>query len=127
MAIVHFALAVRDVRRAARFFELALRWKPIDRPGNIALASAWLEIAPGQEVHLLEIADYSPSPFEREYGRHIAVSIPRVEFAMMKERLREHGAEVFEAMRATPFDRFFFRDLDGYVFEVLETERVPET
>jgi catechol 2,3-dioxygenase-like lactoylglutathione lyase family enzyme len=126
MAIVHFALAVRDVRRAARFFESTLLWKPIDRPGNIALASAWLEIAPGQEVHLLEVADYSPSPFEREYGRHIAVSIPRAQFPMLKQRLQEHGAEVYAAARATPFDRFFFRDGDGYVFEVVEAERAPE-
>ena len=97
MAIVHFALAVRDVRRAARFFESTLLWQPIDRPDNIALASAWLEIAPGQEVHLLEVADYSPSPFEREYGRHIAVSAPKAQFPMLKQRLQDHGAEVFKA------------------------------
>ena len=127
MAIVHFALAVRDVRRAAQFFESTLRWRPIDRPGNIAMASAWLEIAPGQEVHLLEVADYSPSPFEREYGRHIAVSAPRAEFPMLKQRLQEHGAKVFAAARPTPFDRFFFRDGDGYMFEVVEAERAPET
>ena len=127
MAIVHFTLAVRDVRRAARFFESTLLWRPIDRPGNIALASAWLEIAPGQEVHLLEVAGYSPSPFEREYGRHIAVSAPKAEFPMLKQRLQEHGAQVFAAERATPFDRFFFRDGDGYVFEVVEAERAPET
>ena len=46
---------------------------------------------------------------------------------MLKQRLQEHGAEVFAAARATPFDRFFFRDGDGYVFEVVETERAPET
>jgi catechol 2,3-dioxygenase-like lactoylglutathione lyase family enzyme len=127
MAIVHLALAVRDVARAARFFEETLGWRPIDRPGNIATASAWLEIAPGQEVHLLEVADFAPSPFEREYGRHIAVSVPRARFPLLKRSLEQHGAEVFAAARATPFDRFFFRDGDGYVFEVVEAERVPET
>jgi catechol 2,3-dioxygenase-like lactoylglutathione lyase family enzyme len=127
MAIVHFALAVRDVGRSARFFEATLGWRPIGRPGNIAVGSAWLEIAPGQEVHLLEIADFAPSAFEREYGRHIAVSVPKARFPMLKERLAEHGAEVFAAARATPFDRFFFRDGDGYVFEVVEAERAPET
>jgi catechol 2,3-dioxygenase-like lactoylglutathione lyase family enzyme len=127
MAIVHFALPVRDVRRAVRFFEATLGWRPIDRPGNIAVASAWLEIAPGQEVHLLEIADFAPSPFEREYGRHIAVAVPGASFPLLKRRLEEHGAEVFAAERATPFERFFFRDGDGYVFEVVEAERSPET
>jgi catechol 2,3-dioxygenase-like lactoylglutathione lyase family enzyme len=127
MAIVHFALAVRDVRRAARFFEETMGWKAIDRPGNIAVASAWLAIAPGQEVHLLELADFEPTPFEREYGRHIAVSAPEAEFPALQERLREHGAEVFAAARPTPFNRFFFREGNGYVFEVVAVDRTPET
>ena len=99
MAIVHFALAVRDVRRAVCFFEATLGWRPIERPANIAVAAAWLEIAPGQEVHLLESPDFAPSPFEREYGRHIAVSAPEARFPVLKERLRDHGAEVFAATR----------------------------
>ncbi len=120
MAIVHIALATRDLGRSARFFEEALGWRAIDRPGNIAVPSAWLEIAPGQEVHLLEVADFEPSAFEREYGRHLAVSFPRSSFPQLKERLARLGAEVFEAERATPFARFFFRDPNGYVFEVVE-------
>jgi catechol 2,3-dioxygenase-like lactoylglutathione lyase family enzyme len=127
MAIAHLALAVRDVRRAARFFEATLGWRPIDRPGNIALAAAWLEIAPGQEVHLLELADFSPSPFEREYGRHVALSMPGASFPSLKRRLQEHGAEVIAATRPTPFERFFFRDPEGYVFEVVAAERTSET
>jgi catechol 2,3-dioxygenase-like lactoylglutathione lyase family enzyme len=127
MAIVHVALATRDLARSVRFFEEALGWRPIDRPGNIAVPSAWLEIAPGQEVHLLEIADFAPSAFEREYGRHLAVSFPGSSFPQLKERLARLGAEVFDAGRATPFARFFFRDPNGYVFEVVEAERAPET
>ena len=127
MAIVHFALAVRDVRRARAVLRIDAPLAA-DRPsGQHRAASAWLEIAPGQEIHLLEVADYSPSPFEREYGRHIAISAPKAQFPMLKQRLQEHGAEVFAAARATPFDRFFFRDGDGYVFEVVEAERAPET
>ena len=67
-----------------------------------------------------------PSPFEREYGRHIALSIPRADFAALKERLRQHGAEVIAADRPTPFERFFFRDPNGYVFEVIDLDRAPE-
>jgi catechol 2,3-dioxygenase-like lactoylglutathione lyase family enzyme len=127
MAIAHLALPVRDVRRAVRFFEEALGWRPIDRPGNIAVTAAWLEIAPGQQVHLLERPDFAPSPFEDEYGRHIAISVSVASLPILKQRLQAQGAEVFAAIRPTPFDRFFFRDGDGYVFEVVAAERASET
>jgi hypothetical protein len=53
------------------------RWQPLDRPSNIPFAAAWLKAGPGQELHLVEAPDFEPSAFEREYGRHIAVSYPR--------------------------------------------------
>jgi len=36
----------------------------------------------------------------------------------------ERGAELIEPIRATPFDRFFFREpVNGYVFEVVDEVR----
>ena len=119
MPIAHITLAVRDVREAARFFAETLGWRPIDRPNNIPMPAAWLEVAPGQELHLVEVADYAPSPFEREYGRHVAVAHPREDFAGLKERLQRHGARLIAPRRETAFERFFFADPDGYVFEVV--------
>ncbi len=126
MSIAHITLAVRDVRRASRFFAAALGWKPLDRPGNIALPAAWLDIAPGQELHLVEVADYTPTPFDREYGRHVAVIYPREGFAALKDRLVREGAELVAPLRETPFERFFFRDADGYVFEVIAEGAIRE-
>ena len=120
MAFAHLALPTRDLRSTARFFEATLGWQPIDRPNNIAIPAAWLAIGPGQEVHLLEMADYAPSPFEREYGRHLAVTYPGAGFNALQDRLRAEGAEVIAAERPTPFARFFFRTPDGYVIEVVE-------
>ena len=119
MGIVHITLAARDVRRTSQFFAAALGWRPLERPNNIAVAAAWLEIAPGQELHLVQVADFEPSPFEREYGRHIAITYPREGFAGLKTRLSEGGAEVIAPLRETPFERFFFRSPDGYIFEVI--------
>jgi catechol 2,3-dioxygenase-like lactoylglutathione lyase family enzyme len=126
MAICHFTLAIRDVERTKQFYEAALGWRPISRPNNIPMRAAWLQIAPDQELHLTEVADFKPSPFEREYGRHIAISFPQAEFPALKERLARHGAELIPADRPTPFERFFFRDPNGYVFEVIPAERKPE-
>jgi catechol 2,3-dioxygenase-like lactoylglutathione lyase family enzyme len=127
MALCHVTLATRDIDGTREFFATALGWRPIYRPSNIPMRAAWLEVAPGQEIHLIEVADYEPSPFEREYGRHMAVAFPHREFPALKERLTRLGAEIIDADRPTPFERFFFRDPNGYVIEVVEAERRPET
>jgi catechol 2,3-dioxygenase-like lactoylglutathione lyase family enzyme len=126
MTIAHITLATRDIERSRVFFAAALGWRPIERPSNVPMPAAWLEIAPGQELHLVEVPDFEPSPFEREYGRHIALSCPLREFAALKERLQAHGAELIAPDRPTPFERFFFRDPNGYVFEVVAAQRQPE-
>lgn len=119
MPIAHVTLAVRDLDRARRFFEGALGWRPIERPNNIPFLAAWLEVAPGQELHLIERPEFEPSAFELEYGRHVALTHAADGLAALKRRLADHGAEVFAADRPTSFERFFFRSPDGYVFEVV--------
>jgi catechol 2,3-dioxygenase-like lactoylglutathione lyase family enzyme len=118
--IAHITLATRDVLRSVDFFRESLGWQPVARPGNISVTSAWLEIAPGMELHLLEDREFAPSPFEKEFGRHIAITFPLAEFPHLKSRLQARGATLIEPIRETPFARFFFRDPDGYVFEVVE-------
>jgi catechol 2,3-dioxygenase-like lactoylglutathione lyase family enzyme len=120
--IAHVTLATRDVRRSAIFFQEALGWQPVARPGNITPSAAWLAIAPGLELHLIEEPEFYPSPFEQEFGRHIAVICARAQFPFLKERLRAQGATLIEPLRETPFERFFFRDPNGYVFEVVEED-----
>jgi catechol 2,3-dioxygenase-like lactoylglutathione lyase family enzyme len=126
MPLAHLTLATRDVPRAASFFAQALGWRELSRPNNIGRPAAWLEIAPGQELHLVEVPSFEPSPFEAEFGRHVAVAFPRAEFDALRRRLVAHGAALIEPERPTPFARFFFRCPDGYVFEVVPTERGPE-
>ncbi len=123
MSIAHFTLATRDVVRTRNFFVETMGWEPIERPGNIDIESAWLRIAPGQELHLLHVPDFVPSKFEREFGRHFAVEYPADGFADLKQRLAKRGAELVDPIRETPFERFFFRDPNGYVFEVVDANR----
>jgi len=122
VALAHITLATRDVEQSAAFFRDVLGWRRVARPGNIGVAAAWLEIAPGCELHLVEDPEFEPSRFEREFGRHIAVTCPCSKFPGLKARLEARGAALIEPLRETPFSRFFFRDPNGYVFEVIEAE-----
>lgn len=125
MAFAHVTLATRDVAATARFFESAFGWKPVDRPNNIPLQAAWLRIAPGQELHILNIPDFQPSRFEAEFGRHFALFHPASDFPTLKERIAQAGGQFIDPMRDTPFERFFFKDPNGYVFEIIDDRQNP--
>ena len=126
MSILHITLGTRDVARTAKFFEATLGWKPINRPTNIRVPAAWLRIAENQELHLVHVPDFEVSPFELEFGRHFAISYPHAELGRLKERLLQHGAELIAPERETPFERFFFREPNGYVFEVVTDCHEPK-
>ena len=91
MGLAHITLATRDVQRSVDFFREALGWQPVARPGNITTSAAWLTIPPAVELHLIEDPEFEPSRFEREFGRHIAVTFARTEFPRLKVRLRGTG------------------------------------
>lgn len=122
----HLTLATRDVLASREFFARTLGWQQIPRPGNIDVEAAWLDIGDGQQLHLLRIEGAEPSPFEAEFGRHFAFDYPLREFEALKRRLIENGAELIDPIRETPFERFFFREPNGYVFEIVDADREPE-
>jgi catechol 2,3-dioxygenase-like lactoylglutathione lyase family enzyme len=122
--IAHITIATRDVEKTVRFFEQTFGWRRIAAPANVEprLRVAWLEIGAGQQVHVLLDERFEPSPFEGEYGRHIALFVAGNRIPELKRRLVEHGAELVAAIRPTPFARFFFRDPNGYAFEVIDQD-----
>ena len=124
----HLTIATRDVRRTSEFFQQALGWPQIHMPGNVDLEADWLQIAPGaggaapQQLHILQVEGFEPSPFEKEFGRHFALFHPGGDFPALKQRITAAGGELIDAIRETPFERFFFRDPNGYVFEVIDRD-----
>jgi hypothetical protein len=81
----------------------------------------WLNVHNGQQMHVVFVEGFTVSPFEGEFGRHIAVFHPVAQFAKLKQQLEHLGAHVLDPQRPTPFARFFFREpVNGYVFEVIE-------
>ena len=66
------------LERSTAFFHEVMGWTPIGRPRQQRDARRpGCRVAPGQELHLVEVPEFEPSPFEQEYGRHVAVSVPR--------------------------------------------------
>lgn len=128
MSLAHLTLPTEHVERTAAFFERTLGYARNPVPGNSPVDALWLDIGRGQEMHVLYVEGFAVSDFEREFGRHVAVFHPLDDFPALKQRLVDAGAEIIAPLRATPFERFFFREpINGYVFEVVDQARARST
>ena len=122
--LAHLTLATRDVEGTARFFDRTFAYPRNPVPANTMGRAVWLDIGGGQEMHILYVANFDISPYEAEFGRHVALFHPLADFAALKARLADEGAVLIDPVRPTPFERFFFREpLNGYVFEVIDQAR----
>jgi catechol 2,3-dioxygenase-like lactoylglutathione lyase family enzyme len=124
MSFGHLTLPTQKVEQTARFLEQTLGYPRDTVPANVPDETVWLNIGRGQQIHVFYVEGFEVSPFEREFGRHIALFHPLGDFAALKARLVERGAELVEPLRATPFERFFFKEpINGYFFEVIDDAR----
>jgi catechol 2,3-dioxygenase-like lactoylglutathione lyase family enzyme len=126
MSFAHLTLPSREVEKTVTFLEQTLGYTRDAVPDNVPDETVWLNIGAGQQVHVFYVEGFEVSPFEREFGRHVAVLHPLADFEALKQRLVERGAELIEPLRPTPFERFFFREpTNGYIFEVIDRDRTP--
>jgi catechol 2,3-dioxygenase-like lactoylglutathione lyase family enzyme len=123
MAIAHLTFACRDIERSAAFLEAVMAWPRAPIPENAEGCVVWLKIADGQELHIIRVDDFEPSSFEREYGRHLAIAVDSDEMAAIKTRLTAHDSPIMPPIRPTPHERFFFREPNGYVIEVINADQ----
>jgi catechol 2,3-dioxygenase-like lactoylglutathione lyase family enzyme len=124
MSLAHLTLPTRDVERTATLLEDTLGYVRDPVPANVPCETVWLDIGRGQQIHVFFVEGFEVSPFEREFGRHVALFYPLERFEGLKDRLRQRGAELIEPLRTTPFERFFFREpVNGYVFEIIDQAR----
>jgi len=120
MSVAHFTLATRNPQKTGAFFEATLGYRQVETPDNSPMDLCWLEIAPGQQIHLVRVDNFEISRHEKEFGRHIALFHDLDDFDGLKQRLEENGACLIEPLRETPHQRFFFETPEGYAFEVIE-------
>ena len=120
MSLAHLTLPTRDVEATAGFLERTLGYTRKPVPGNSPVEVRWLDIGRGQELHVFYVEDSSVAVRGRVRTARRGVpppgGIPGAE-----ARPRREGAVLVEPLRATPFERFFFREpVNGYVFEVVD-------
>jgi catechol 2,3-dioxygenase-like lactoylglutathione lyase family enzyme len=127
MRFAHVTLPTRDVEGTCAFLVRTLGLARLPVPQNSPVPVYWLDLGDGQELHVFHVAEFATSPFESEFGRHVALFHPAADFPALKARLLAEGAELVDALRATPFERFFFREpVNGYLFEVIDAARARD-
>jgi catechol 2,3-dioxygenase-like lactoylglutathione lyase family enzyme len=120
MALAHLTLPTQHVERTAAFLEQTLGYRRKPVPANSPVDVVWLDLGRGQEMHVFYVEGFAVSPFEAEFGRHVAVVHPSADLPALRTRLLDGGAELMEPLRPAPLVRFFFREpVNGYVFEVI--------
>ena len=123
----HLTLPTQRVEATTRFIETALGYRRKVVPANSPVEANWLDIGHGQELHVFYVEGFEISPFEAEFGRHVALFHDADDFPALRRRVVDAGGELVEALRATPFERLFFREpVNGYLFEVIDRERHRE-
>jgi len=120
----HLTLPSRHVEETTRFIETTLGYRRKPVPDNSPVDARWLDIGHGQELHVFYVEGFEVSPFEAEFGRHVALFHPIGDFPALRRRIVDAGGELVEPLRETPFDRLFFREpVNGYVFELIDRDR----
>lgn len=120
----HLTLPTRQVEETTRFLEKTLGYSRKPIPANSPVDVRWLDIGQGQEIHVFFVERFLVSPFEAEFGRHVALFHPRDDFPALRQRIINAGGELIAPLRSTPYERLFFREpINGYVFELIDGSR----
>ena len=123
----HLTLPTTRVEETTRFLEHVLGYPRKSVPANSPVEVCWLDLGHGQELHVLHVDGFSVSPFEAEFGRHVALLHPLADFEALRQRVVEKGGELIAPLRTTPFERLFFREpVNGYLFELIDDARNPQ-
>ena len=120
----HLTLPTQHVEETTRFIEQTLGYRRKPVPANSPVDARWLDIGHGQELHVFFVEGFVVSPFEAEFGRHVALFHSADDFPALRRRITDAGGTLVEPLRGTHFERLFFREpVNGYLFEVIDRER----
>lgn len=111
----HGSIVVADLSRAVAFYRDVLGLEQIPIPDTFVAAEltvAWFKLGP-QQLHLLQSDEANPPT-----SNHLALQIS--DSAEARTELRAKGLDIEETITIPGADRFFIRDLDGNLLELIE-------
>src|SRR5829696_2223113 len=121
--IQHGSLVVQNLERAAAFYRDVLGLIEIEIPSTFPAAGInvrWFRLG-SQQIHILLGTENQP-----ESQHHLALQVDDAQSA--RSWMKEHGVAFEEAVLIPGADRFFVRDLDNNLIEIIEwKEAYPNT
>ena len=119
MPINHVTLPTNNFDTTVDFMSRVLELPVAEHPTNVPMRTAWFEVAKGQSIHVVEVAELGPINNEREFGRHVALSFPHARWLRIKNQLERAGFKIIAPLRESKTSRFFVYDPNGYCFELV--------
>ena len=113
--IQHCSLVVHDLERAAEFYRDVLGLTEIEIPSTFkpaGLQVRWFQLG-AQQVHLLLGTENQP-----DAQNHLALQVDNAQAA--RSWMKDHGIVMEETILIPGADRFFVRDPDRNLIEIIE-------
>lgn len=110
------ALQVRDVQRAAEFYQsrLGLRPAPMSPPGAAVFATDPIPFAVREPLPGINLDEVEPRP-----GTGVSLWLHATDSQALYDDLVTAGVEIIAPLKDGPFGRMFtFIDLDGYAITI---------
>ena len=114
----HCSVVVQSLQRAAAFYREVLGLTEIEIPATFAAAGLkvrWFRLG-SQQIHILLGAETQP-----DAQRHMALQVDDAQAARLW--MKEKGIAIEEAVLIPGADRFFVRDPDGNLIEIIEWQK----
>ncbi len=118
-ALLHASFLVAEVERSLKFYRDVLGMAVNPNRPDLGYPGAWLDIAPGQQIHLLQLSNPDPVSGRPEHGgrdRHVALATR--DLAPIKQALERAGVGYSLSRSGRP--ALFCRDPDGNALEIVE-------
>lgn len=118
-ALLHATFLVSDLERARAFYETVLGLRPDPARPDLGFPGVWYDIAPGQQIHLMQLPDPERGLQRPQHGgrdRHVALAVS--DFDELLGRLQR--ANIAGSLSKSGRRALFCRDPDGNALEFVE-------